>query len=78
MVLFHGDKVGDTNAAQDNMGFILAVSLLVLTMAIACWDFYAWRALGDSYTVSSYMRRWGREYPLLPFTIGVLIGHIFG
>ena len=56
---------------------LVAALLLVLATLIVLFDLWvAWRGQGGA-TVSAVLSGWAKEVPLLPFAIGVLIGHLF-
>lgn len=40
------------------------------------WDFYALKAGGVATTESDTIRRWA-QHPLVPFAVGLLMGHLF-
>lgn len=55
---------------------IIAIWLLANLLLVGLWD--GWQlVLGNpGYTVSSVLRDWSTAYPILPFAIGLLVGHL--
>ena len=51
--------------------------LILVTIAVwVTWDFAAFRRGGYDATETATIRRWSR-HPLVPFAIGILMGHFF-
>lgn len=57
--------------------FWIAIAFFVVIAAIAIWDTYAMFAPDRLKTVSSYALNWSLESPVLPFIVGVVVGHLF-
>lgn len=57
--------------------FGLAMLFLIVMCAIYIWDAYMLASGIDSQTVSRILREWSMSQPVLPFFIGLLIGHLF-
>lgn len=55
----------------------LAVGLHLVVVAIMVWDMIALASHRPDHTVSSIVRGWAYSAPILPFAIGVVIGHLF-
>jgi hypothetical protein len=51
--------------------------LFACTVAVGVYDIYASQSGGGLETVSAYAWRISREYPILPFIAGIVIGHLF-
>lgn len=50
--------------------------IVIPALVIGAWAAYANWAIRDSdATVSATITRWSRAAPLLPFALGVLVGH---
>lgn len=64
------------NGYLPDMPFLLAMSLIFLAFVIGLWDvwhvFIGW----PTETVSWIIQEWSMRWPLFPFLIGVLIGHL--
>jgi hypothetical protein len=56
---------------------LLGGFLLVTLGVVGIYDLVALGSGGRWPTVSVRMQVWSREYPLLPFAAGLLIGHLF-
>lgn len=55
---------------------ITFIVLAVTVVALIGYD--VWAALqGNEVTISECVWRWSKNYPLLPFSFGVLSGHLF-
>jgi hypothetical protein len=55
---------------------VLAVIAILLGASIALWDVYASNPRNDSMTVSFSLNAWFRDYPVLPFGMGMLVAHL--
>lgn len=52
--------------------------LLVLFIAVGIlWDLFALWCWGIEATVSAVLLGWARRHPIIPFVLGVLVGHLF-
>lgn len=60
-----------------NASFMIAIFVLSILFAVGIYDAYAMYANGSGDTVSTVFKTWSREWPILPFAIGVLVGHLF-
>lgn len=56
---------------------IIGLSLLAIVTITAVWDIVVSIRFDDRYTVSGMLREWSREWPLLPLSLGLVMGHIF-
>lgn len=56
---------------------VLASGLLGVLVCAGVWDIVAVACLKPESTISAILQSWSRIYPILPFLIGVLIGHLF-
>lgn len=55
----------------------LALSLLVILFAAGCFDVWAMSRYDGHYTISSMLQGWAAHYPILPLSVGLLLGHLF-
>lgn len=58
-------------------GVLLAVLLLTLVLLIAGWDIYAAFSGHGEHTVSAIIAGWSDRRPILPFVLGMVVGHAF-
>lgn len=56
---------------------VLAVSLLATLFVAGCWDVWAVAEGTPQLTVSNLIGEWSAQFPVLPLSIGVLLGHLF-
>jgi hypothetical protein len=63
--------------ANGHLPALLAGLLLLLCAIIGVWDIYCTYGPGSQYTVSALLADWSRDWPMLPFLLGTLAGHIF-
>jgi hypothetical protein len=63
--------------AVENAQYLVAALFLVMCLMVAIFDLYATRAWGSESTVSWIVRNWSAHYPILPFMLGMLAGHLF-
>lgn len=56
---------------------ILAIALIILAALIGAWDVIQVSKKHPEYTVSNVLQGWSKDYPILPLTLGVILGHIF-
>jgi hypothetical protein len=63
---------GTTMASQ-----ALAVVFLLTVLLIGIWDVFSIRLFGPHSTVSDVLQTWSKMYPILPLTVGLILGHIF-
>ncbi len=54
------------------IGILVATALLLIA-----WDVYAYLAAGSEATISRVTLGFARQHPVLPFAVGVLMGHLF-
>lgn len=59
------------------MRFGLSLLLLGVLASVWLFDLYAGVHQEPAQTVSATLLEWSRRWPMLPFAIGVLIGHLF-
>jgi len=64
-------KVADATALG------LAIALLTVAMAIAIFDVAVQFGCPNGRTVSDYIYSWSRSFPLLPFVMGMVAGHLW-
>jgi hypothetical protein len=50
--------------------------LFILIVCVGGYDVYASQQSNNWETVSSYVWRISRNYPILPFIVGIVIGHL--
>lgn len=59
------------------MRIVLALAFIAVNLVVALWDLYC-AAIGNYRdTVSMTFQDWGRQWPMLPLFIGIVIGHVF-
>lgn len=56
---------------------ITAIFISLIIMIVIIFDFIIIRRKGKPESVSAYFIRWGRQVPLIPLVIGILLGHFF-
>jgi len=49
----------------------------ILILAITAWDVFVLVDGGTESSISYVMIQWAYKYPLFPFCMGVLVGHLF-
>lgn len=55
----------------------ITIGILILTaVLLIVWDIYVYLAAGSDATISRVLL-WAGEHPVLPFSFGVLFGHLF-
>lgn len=62
----------------DRVGFAIAISFLIAAACVGLYDL--WVVMGPpkgTMTVSAYIVRWSHEYPILPYAMGFVLGHLF-
>jgi len=59
------------------MGRVTRVVLLVVVIGLALWATVAALVGGPQDTVSAHIRDYCERFPLLPLSLGVLLGHWF-
>jgi hypothetical protein len=59
------------------MQVLLSLFFLVIVAAVWVWDVYVIIQAKPGLTVSATMHRWSVAWPILPFLVGVLVGHVF-
>ena len=59
-----------------NNGLCVAVWLLVNLVAVGAYDVYAFFALPEDQSVSFWLQRWMRDWPVMAIALGILIGHL--
>ena len=52
------------------------VIILIAVVAIV-YDLFIMATKGVSWTISVRLLAWSKLYPIIPFSIGVLMGHLF-
>jgi hypothetical protein len=55
----------------------VAIGMLAAILAVAIFDLIAGSRANGLETVSEVIWRWSSDYPILPFAIGLVIGHLF-
>lgn len=56
---------------------LFALIFIGANLLIALWDLYCLGISKPNETVSYVMGEWGRDFPILPLFIGLVIGHVF-
>lgn len=59
------------------MQYLLSLLILLVVGMTVCWDIYCHYKTIPQYTVSSTLSGWASQFPILPFTLGVFVGHVF-
>jgi len=57
--------------------FFLAMLFATFCLVIGIWDTYIVAFAQTEDTVSTIIRGWVHEYPILAFALGVIVGHVF-
>jgi hypothetical protein len=60
------------------LSFGVSVALLCICVLAAVSDLVLVLVYGREFTITQVLRTWARDYPLVPFFFGVLMGHLFG
>jgi hypothetical protein len=60
------------NARSRTMFFIIAVVVLIIG-----WDAYTILSNGVETSISQVMIDWAYDYPVFPFSMGFVCGHLF-
>lgn len=55
----------------------LAVAFLLAGLIVGIWDVFVTARGEPGNTVSSTLYEWSIAYPILPFVLGVITGHLF-
>lgn len=56
---------------------ITVIFILLIAVAITVYDVFAILKGGTESSISMVMIQWAYQYPLFPFGMGVLVGHLF-
>ena len=56
---------------------ITSIFIISLVVIIAVYDVYAIAKGGVESSISHMMIEWSYKYPMFPFMMGVLVGHLF-
>ena len=61
------------------MDFRVGLSLMLLAVLAAVWifDLVVGISATPAHTVSAVILEWSKRWPMLPFAVGCLIGHLF-
>ena len=59
------------------MGQLTDRILIVAVIAFSLYDLAAMGTTGTEATISRRVLHWSQQFPLIPFAVGVLIGHLF-
>lgn len=60
-----------------NYQIALALFFLLTIIVIYVWDAWAFGTGQPEKSVSTIIKEWARAQPILPFAVGLLVGHIF-
>lgn len=55
----------------------LAITTLVLLGIILSINLLIGHTLGTEYTISAGLNRLSQNYPIIPFILGLIVGHLF-
>lgn len=61
----------------DQSNVVVALLLLILLAVVGVYDLLALVSHGRFSTVTVAIVSWSRQWPILPFIAGVIIGHLF-
>lgn len=56
---------------------VTAAVLVAAALLLVGYDVYAFLAGGVEATISRTVYEWAQRWPILPFALGVLTGHLF-
>lgn len=62
---------------MDHSAFYVGVGIIVLMIVITVWDVIATVFPGRLRTISDVIRTWAERWPIVPFLVGVIAGHLF-
>lgn len=62
---------------MNNAPVVVAVALLLMFFLVGIYDSYLLAFGVQGVTVSSVIQGWASSYPVLPFLLGVVAGHLF-
>lgn len=68
-----------TNCARARCAMRIALSALLLSagLIVGIWDIYVTARDEPEHTVSATMYDWATRWPVLPFVLGIIVGHLF-
>jgi hypothetical protein len=58
-----------------NLAFIVLIAIVVIY--IVAFDTWAWMHIGRHATFSAHFCKLAHDWPIIPFLVGMLIGHLF-
>jgi hypothetical protein len=61
----------------DRARLILVMIFFLCVVLILVFDVWAWAAHGKEATASALIHAWAKDWPLLPFLVGMVLGHLF-
>jgi uncharacterized membrane protein len=61
----------------ETLSSVVAVFAILFLALVGIWDVYALLSKGRYATVTTHFQEWSRTWPLFPFVIGMLVGHLF-
>ncbi len=56
---------------------VVGLILLILIAIVLVYDWIALAFWDETYTISVVVRQWGRDYQIIPLTVGMLVCHLF-
>lgn len=56
---------------------LTTVFVLVVVVASIGFDYFIIYKKGKKESISAYVIRWSHAYPMIPFLVGFLCGHLF-
>lgn len=78
MVRMAANSRPDRRFEVNGSGALLGASLLlVVVLGVGVVDLAALLSRGQILTVTEVVQLWSREWPIIPFAVGVIIGHLF-
>lgn len=56
---------------------VTQIGFLILVLMTVAYDIFAYKVWGVDATISRVTLAWAREWPVVPFSVGVVVGHLF-
>ncbi len=57
--------------------YVVSIGFILMFMLVGVYDLLAIMSKGKLESVTSHIQAWSQEFPLLPFVLGAIIGHLF-
>jgi len=55
----------------------VAIAFIIAFFLVGVYDIFALASQGKIPTITENVQNWSRDFPILPFFCGVVIGHLF-